>query len=388
MLSFHHLKAAFTKIGGFAFSRPPEDVRRLRDYCEAFYAARADFSAKHTHLQLHITRKCMNRCGFCYYRNREESRPEAREMPVDEAIRIIDAFRQASEENGKKPAVHLIGGDPLLHPGLFKLLQHLKSHQVTTIIKGNPHLLTKETVARFIEMDAKMFQLSIDGLRDRHDALRDSVGLFDRTLEAIRLLRAAGIRVMIRFTLSMQNRADLPLLQNLLFSQGIDCFLSAMRLVDPAAPANMLNDQELTETLTGSVRIFQQHLSQDPKRTYKLAFKDHFYLPLLHRMGLIGDAFIRKAVLEKWSTRCTMFEDSYIVDTDGTVRLCQKFPEAVIGKGADAITRQLSEADCRRSFLGSLRTRCAGCYYERLCSGCPAHETVKRPGPCPLYRET
>jgi heme d1 biosynthesis radical SAM protein NirJ len=66
--------------------------------------------------------------------------------------------------------------------------------------------------------------ISLDGLHDTHDRFRRKAGAFDASLAALRLLRDAGIKAGVRFTLTQDNARDLPALLDLVDAEGIDRF--------------------------------------------------------------------------------------------------------------------------------------------------------------------
>lgn len=66
--------------------------------------------------------------------------------------------------------------------------------------------------------------ISVDGIGATHDAFRRQEGAFARSLNAARLCRSHGIKVGLRFTLTVDNAHQLPALLRLADAEGIGKF--------------------------------------------------------------------------------------------------------------------------------------------------------------------
>ena len=66
--------------------------------------------------------------------------------------------------------------------------------------------------------------ISLDGLAATHDKFRRLNGAFDRSLAAVQLLRARGVKVGLRFTMTALNAHDLPALLQLMRDEQVDKF--------------------------------------------------------------------------------------------------------------------------------------------------------------------
>ena len=66
--------------------------------------------------------------------------------------------------------------------------------------------------------------VSLDGIQETHDKFRRMDGAFDKSMHGIRLCKARGIKVGIRFTLTQDNAHDLPGLLQLMEDEELDKF--------------------------------------------------------------------------------------------------------------------------------------------------------------------
>lgn len=131
------------------------------------------------YLLLVPTYRCNLRCRYCFVSK------NVGEAPLGALIDIV----QQAEELGVHSIV-IDGGEPTLYSGIKDLLRFLGN------VKASVTLLTNGTLIHRIVDDIPsnvLVQLSLDGRKEVTDYLRGS-GVFDRVIEATRLLRDRGIR--------------------------------------------------------------------------------------------------------------------------------------------------------------------------------------------------
>ena len=104
---------------------------------------------------------------------------------------------------------YITGGDPILHPDFWKLLELLKEHDIPFTILGNPFHLSDEVCQKLKDYGCQKYQLSLDGMQKTHDWFRKP-GFFDITLEKIACIKKAGIRSVIMTTVSGTNIEEIP----------------------------------------------------------------------------------------------------------------------------------------------------------------------------------
>jgi hopanoid biosynthesis associated radical SAM protein HpnH len=107
-------------------------------------------------------------------------------LSVDEAVGAI-------EECGA-PMVSIAGGEPLLHPQIEEMVGELIKRKRFVYLCTNAVLL-KRKMERFAPSPYFSWVVHLDGLKERHDAAVDRVGVFDTAVDAIRLAKQKGFRV-------------------------------------------------------------------------------------------------------------------------------------------------------------------------------------------------
>jgi MoaA/NifB/PqqE/SkfB family radical SAM enzyme len=166
-------------------------------------------------LQIHPTRQCNLRCLHCY----SSSAPEERDLLSLSLLR--DVISDAREQG------YLIasfsGGEPVLYRPLRTLLQHAKTLGMRTTVTSNGMLLS----ATRLEMLAgctDVLAISLDGIPESHDRMRNSPGAFEAMTRNLDAVREAGIEFGFIFTLTQYNVHEVDWAAKYAVSQGAKLF--------------------------------------------------------------------------------------------------------------------------------------------------------------------
>src|SRR3954462_6006792 len=112
-------------------------------------------------------------------------------MPVAQAVGAV-------LESGA-PMVSIAGGEPLMHPQIDEIVRQLLARHKIVFLCTNAVLLPKH-LHKFTPHRNFAWMVHIDGLRERHDESVAKDGVFDQAVEAIKLAKKAGFRVMTNTT--------------------------------------------------------------------------------------------------------------------------------------------------------------------------------------------
>lgn len=96
------------------------DQALRRDIMEQF-RYRIEAAHKIVYCQMHLTHRCQYSCDHCYHR---EIKGVDRDIPVDDAIDIIERLRIFAKKEGKLLRADFTGGDPVLYPELHTIAQY------------------------------------------------------------------------------------------------------------------------------------------------------------------------------------------------------------------------------------------------------------------------
>ena len=151
-------------------------------------------------LQCHPTSLCNLACIHCY----SSSSPKAVRglAPSLVAGAVEDAAALGVS------VLSLSGGEPLLYYGLNEVMQTARRLDVQVNLVSNGILIPSDRFARHAD-DIGVVALSLDGLRDRHNAIRKSVKQFDQVRRAAEELVARGRAFGIIHTLCSESLEEL-----------------------------------------------------------------------------------------------------------------------------------------------------------------------------------
>jgi len=164
-----------------------------------------------------LIRRCNLTCKHCYSISADKD--FAGELSTAEVFRVMDDLKAF-----KVPCLILSGGEPLLRPDFFEIAKRSKELGFYTALSSNGTLIDAAMMKQIAPIDFDYVGISLDGLGATHDKFRRMEGAFAKSLAALRLCRAAGLKVGVRFTLTQDNFADLPGLLQLVEDEEIDRF--------------------------------------------------------------------------------------------------------------------------------------------------------------------
>jgi len=141
-----------------------------------------------------ITNECNLACLHCI----EESGPgKAFPDELDEA-QVFEVLDQIIEQD--VPYLSFSGGEPMVHPLFFQMVEHVCASGAQLKIETNGHYLTPHNCERLATLGVKAVQVSLDGAtRETFNRMRVR-GEFKKAVDGIRNLRAAGVPIEINFS--------------------------------------------------------------------------------------------------------------------------------------------------------------------------------------------
>jgi len=165
------------------------------------------------------TRACLLACKHC----RASATPGALpgELTHDEGIAFIDSIAGFGRPH---PILVLTGGDCLLRPDIFELVDHATSLGIPTALSPSvTPMLTPEAIDRIVASGVKAVSISLDGATaETHEGVRGIPGHFPATVAAIRQLKLAGLTVQINTTVMAGNVHEMPDIAALLAAMDVD----------------------------------------------------------------------------------------------------------------------------------------------------------------------
>lgn len=166
---------------------------------------------KNIFLQLHITGNCNLRCRHCYI---DEHCMDMSYRDVKSVLKQFDELIQYLRKQSREKVVahvHVTGGEPFLHPDIHKILWLLWCfrHKYRYGIMSNGTLLNSRNLRLIKRLNLKAFQVSLDGNKETHDAIR-GIGNFEKVLCALEQLADWKIPARVSFTANKENFRQFP----------------------------------------------------------------------------------------------------------------------------------------------------------------------------------
>jgi radical SAM protein with 4Fe4S-binding SPASM domain len=310
--------------------------------------------------ELAVTYRCNLRCRFCYAgcNGTEEMTGKYRELDtkaLKELIRIIF-------EDAKVPSVSFTGGEPMLRPDIFKLVEYAHQLGMRVNLITNGTMITREVARRLKRAGLDSAQVSLEGTtKEVHDPLSGLAGSFEKTVNSIGYLNETGMHVHSNTTLNLLNAEDTPNLPGFVKHRlGLDKF--SMNLVIPVG-----------NTLLNRPTVLPYHQAGDWIEKIRLAslsagVEFMWYSPVPMCMyNTITAGLGNKG--------CSACDGLLSVAPDGSVLPCASFGEPV-GNLLEKPFREIWDSS-RCSFIRDKKLaheHCSSCKDFRICNGA-----------CPLY---
>jgi len=122
------------------------------------------------------------------------------------------------------PVLILSGGEPLLRPDIFEISQRAREMGFYVGLSTNGTLIDEHNIDAIAAAGYDYVGISIDGVQQTHDRFRRKDGAYDASMRGIRLCREQGIKVGLRFTLTMDNASELPGMLDLMEQEDVNKF--------------------------------------------------------------------------------------------------------------------------------------------------------------------
>ncbi|WP_407415201.1 radical SAM/SPASM domain protein, ACGX system [Methanobrevibacter sp.] len=312
--------------------------------------------------QWHILDDCDQRCKHCYiFSNQDE---KLNQMSWQEMEIIFDKCLEFCDETSKKPYFAITGGDPILHPNFWQLLEKLNENNVSYSIMGNPFHLNDEVCKNLYELNCRQYQMSIDGLRKTHDYFRQP-GSYDTTLEKIQTLRKAKIRTSIMTTVSKKNINLIPWIIDEVVRNKVDLY-SFARYCPTSPKEDIIMPLEYKNLLE---KVWQKYVEYKDSNTLFL-FKDHLWTLFLYENGLFEIPRNLKKNIIYDGCNCGISHMTILPNAD--VYACRRM-ESKVGNALDGNLFSIFKSDDLNYFRQYENfEKCGGCELLRFCRGCPA----------------
>ena len=159
------------------------------------------------------TNQCNMYCDHCY---RDAGAKASDELTTMEGKALLDEIKKAGFQ-----IMIFSGGEPLLRPDIFELVEHAVGLGLRTVFGTNGTLITPEVAQRLKGLGVMGMGISLDSLdRSKHDQLRKFPGAWDGAVTGMKNCREAGLAFQIHTTVMDWNREEVLALTDFAVAMG------------------------------------------------------------------------------------------------------------------------------------------------------------------------
>ncbi len=322
-----------------------------------------------------ITARCDLRCDHCLV-NGGYSRPG--ELTTEQALDLIDQLALLGTK-----AVTLTGGEPFLRKDWPLLAERIRARNMILRFSANGHFLDDNTIERLLELSCEQYAVSIDGLKETHDALRHGPrgqkgkSSFERVIAALDRLRTTPIISNVITAVTRHNSEELHEIHDLLKEHGTQVWMIQLAHKTGRLSKEKGHACQLTPLLPRQLPRLSEFLVK--------ASEDPVLPPVVHNsIGYLSrdEPVLRSSGRSRKSifwTGCKCGVSSIGIEPDGSIKGCanQIGNPFVVGNVKEEKLKTIWEDANRWRWLNPSSDRmsgqCAACALANVChAGCTA----------------
>jgi radical SAM protein with 4Fe4S-binding SPASM domain len=313
-----------------------------------------------------ITGSCNLKCDHCLS---DSGKPFVNELSTDEAKSVIDALVTMKVFN-----INFSGGEPLIRPDIFELLEYASNKNMAMDLLTNGTLISEKILDRLENTNIFNVQVSLDGLRGTHDDFRGIKATFDRAVRAVSLLIDRDFNVSISSAVTKKNINEIPEIIDLAIDLGARNYKTTLFM--PAGRGKGNVDEYVLSPL--EAKDFVAMLNEMKKELgNKISISCEELYPWLN--GTSKEDITCSNGKRKSTVGCTAGNSSLYIMPDGRIAPCPFLREFVAGESRKQDLQEIWDSaplfDVFRNIKGSdLGGKCGECEFLGLScfGGCRA----------------
>ncbi len=313
-----------------------------------------------------ITHKCNLSCRHCSVYSHGELPGEL--SPAEWGI-ILDKLAEA-----KLFTLTLTGGEPFMREDFSEVLQEILKRPFRVNINTNATLITYEIASILADAMPRLdtVMVSLDGdSPETHDAIRGK-GVFERTMEGVRILKRAKVPIVFDCTVNSVNIKRIEQITELAIKYGKSIIFNAFMDTGPDTDSKLSPNQSKVKQAGKSV--IKSALKHPGKVSGTL-------LELAVQAVMVRNGNAKRFTSERV---CGAISGKIAVFPDGTVTPCDHLPYEKLGNLIDISLENILTSEEAEHFKKVIALRkwpwveCKTCEFHDYCSGpCPAGAPIE-----------
>ncbi|AAT43599.1 TIGR04053 family radical SAM/SPASM domain-containing protein [Picrophilus oshimae] len=163
------------------------------------------------------TKACDLRCRHCRASSISEPLPD--ELNTKESLDFIRSIKYFGKPY---PVLILTGGDVMKRKDIKTLIDEANYYNIPVSISPAATDLLDDDFLNYARNRVASISLSLDGLKENHDWLRNKNGLFEKTIDLVKKIKNMNIKLQINTLVYKRNIMDLPYILKILTDNKID----------------------------------------------------------------------------------------------------------------------------------------------------------------------
>ncbi len=308
-----------------------------------------------------ITLACDLACRHCGSRA-GRARPD--ELTTEECLDLVDQMADLGVKE-----VTMIGGEAYLREDWLDIARHVRKRGMICTVTTGGRGLTRDRVFAAKEAGIQAFSVSVDGLRESHDALRAAQGSHEAALAALSYIKESGLRSSVNTQINRPNIREIPEAFAMLLDLGIKAWQVQITTAMGRAgdePEILLEPYQMIEVLPLVTRM------------KRLAQKRGVTVWPGNNIGYFGPN--EDELRGNWPGghrgSCGAGRRTLGIEANGDIKGCPSLPSSdyVGGNVRDAKLRAIWEGTKELRFMRDHKKEelsgfCATCYYADECKG-------------------
>lgn len=320
-----------------------------------------------------LTRRCNLSCPHCYI----DSTPQDSETPSlleernwrrgseltkEEAYGVID---ELSYLNNRMMLV-LSGGEPMLREDICDIVEYASHAGFIPVLGSNGTLLVKENLRLLKDAGLRGVGISIDSTRSAtHDSFRGLEGAWERSMDALRLAKEAGLETQLDSTLTKSRLQEIEALVEL----GARLGAKAINFFFLVCTGRAIRTTISVENYESALRHIAKISSKERRLMVRARCAPHINR-ILHEDGF---------PLSQGTRGCLAGRSYMRIDPEGNVTPCPYMSVKVGNIKKQSLVNLWEDAPYLKLIRkGKYKGRCGFCEYVEICGGCRARALIER----------
>ncbi len=357
---FAHAKAMLDTVLPFPFTLWQPKLMAKDGMCEYYLKLAYSPEAKSTEhfvplvLSYNVTRECNMKCSHCYINATDKKLED--ELTTQEAKALIDQIHQVSS-----PLLILSGGEPLLRPDIFELIEYGSKKGLKMGLGSNGYLIDDSVAKKLKDAGIATVSISLDSnIPAQHDEFRGVTGAWEKAVNACKVLRKNGVLVQVNTTLTHDNYNQIDDIMTLAESIGVENF--HLFFLVPTGRGVKLTDispQKYEEMITKTfAKVHKHRLNVRPSCAPQ-------FMRIAQGMGVD---------MRQWIRGCIAGLHYCRIYANGEVTPCPYLPIKLGNIKEKSFKEIWTNAEIFKALRSpdSLKGKCGVCEYKTICGGCRA----------------